>query len=168
MKRFLSFALVIFGFSMLSFAQVSATAQATATIIKPITISKTIDMNFGNVSVSSVGGTIILAPNSTRSITGGVTLPNFNVGTVTAASFKVTGANNYTYSITVPSTPTVVKHSTDQMSIDTFISDPSLIGTIQSNGEQVINVGATLTVVANQPAGVYISDTPFTVTVNYN
>jgi hypothetical protein len=31
-----------------------------------------------------------------------------------------------------------------------------------------VNVGATLNVSAGQPSGVYVSGTPFDVTVNYN
>jgi len=39
--------------SISTFAQVSATANASATIVTPIAISKTVDMNFGNVAVSA-------------------------------------------------------------------------------------------------------------------
>jgi len=56
-------------------AQVTANATATGTIVTPILISNAGDMNFGNVAVSATGGTVILAPASTRTITGGVTLP---------------------------------------------------------------------------------------------
>src|SRR2546423_565880 len=42
-------------------AQASATASASATIVTPITISKTVDINFGNAAVSaSAGGTVVL------------------------------------------------------------------------------------------------------------
>ena len=168
MKKTVSFITAILGFSIISFGQVNATATATATIITPISISNNIDLNFGNISVNATGGTVIITPASNRSITGGVTLPNFNVGTVTAATFKVTGTPDYTYYITLPSTPTIVKSSTNQMTVDTFTSNPDLTGKILSNGEQLINVGATLTVLANQPAGIYVSEAPFTITVNYN
>lgn len=168
MRKIFSFTTFILGMSLTSFGQVSTTATATATIITPITISNTIDMNFGNISVNATGGTVILTPGSSRSITGGLTLPNFNVGTVTAATFKATGTPDYTYSITLPSTPIIVKSSNNQMEVSAFISNPNSTGKLQLDGEQIINVGATLTIPANQYAGVYVSEIPFTVSINYN
>ncbi|HOT88703.1 MAG TPA: hypothetical protein PL028_04110 [Bacteroidales bacterium] len=35
------------------FAQATATATATATIISPITLTKDVDMNFGNLAVNA-------------------------------------------------------------------------------------------------------------------
>src|ERR1700760_237351 len=68
-----------------SFAQASATASASANIVTPITIAKTVDMNFGNVAVSATtAGTTVLVPAGTRTATGGVTLPAIT-GTVAAA-----------------------------------------------------------------------------------
>src|ERR1043165_2903700 len=76
-----------------SFAQATDVASASANIITPISITKTVDMNFGNVAVSAtVAGTAVLAPAGTRSTggAGGVTLPA-TTGTVAAASFTVSG-----------------------------------------------------------------------------
>ncbi|MDP3436251.1 MAG: DUF4402 domain-containing protein, partial [Bacteroidales bacterium] len=103
--KIFTLAIIALGFSTASFAQVSATANASGTIVTPIAITKTVDLNFGNIAVSATGGTVILAPAGTRTITGGVTLPA-NTGTVTAAEFNVTGQSGYTYSITLPTTPT--------------------------------------------------------------
>ncbi|MCE5320546.1 MAG: DUF4402 domain-containing protein, partial [Bacteroidales bacterium] len=99
--KIFSLAIAIIGFSATSFAQVSATATATSTIVTPIAISKTVDMNFGNVAVSSSAGTVVLATAGTRTATGGVTLPATS-GTIAAAEFTVTGQAGYTYSITLP------------------------------------------------------------------
>src|SRR5580698_5417503 len=88
-----------------SFAQATATASASANIITPITIVKTVDMNFGNVAVSATTlGTAVLAPGGTRTTggAGGVTLPA-TTGTVAAATFTVAGQASYTYAITLPS-----------------------------------------------------------------
>lgn len=54
------------------------------------------------------------------------------------------------------------------MTVSVFTSTPSATGTIDGTGSQTLNVGATITVAASQPAGVYVSATPFDVTVNYN
>jgi hypothetical protein len=150
-----------------AFAQSSATATVTATIVTPISLTKTVDMNFGNVAVqTSTGGTVVLTPASARSVTGGVTLPA-TIGTVAAASFTVTGQGTYTYAITLPSTAVTLTSGGNTMTADTFTSTPSATGALTA-GTQTLNVGATLNVAAAQNAGVYVSGTPFTVTVNYN
>lgn len=154
------------GFSNRVMAQVSATATATATIITPIAITKTVDMNFGNVAVSGTPGTVVLAPAGTRGITGGATLPAVP-GTVTAATFTVTGLGTSTYSITLPSTDLTITSGGNTMLVNAFTSTPSPSGALVA-GTQDILVGATLNVGASQPAGTYTSGTPFTVTVNYN
>jgi len=149
-----------------TFAQVTVTANATATIVTPISITKTADMNFGNVAVqASTAGTVILATDNSRTQTGGVTLPA-TAGTVSAAIFTVNGEGAYTYTVTLPSTLTI-SNSSVNMTVNGFTSTPSGTGTL-SSGAQTLKVGATLNVAAAQAAGTYTSATPFNVTVNYN
>ncbi|HTL06956.1 MAG TPA: DUF4402 domain-containing protein [Chitinophagaceae bacterium] len=160
-------ALVMLVSASTSFGQATATATATATIVTPISITKNVDMNFGNVAVQTgTGGTVVLTPAGARSITGGVTLPVVN-GTVTAASFTVDGQGTYTYAITLPSTDLTISSGSNSMIVNTFTSTPSATGALTA-GTQTLNVGATLNVSAAQAAGVYVSGTPFNVTVNYN
>jgi hypothetical protein len=167
MKKILAISLVLFAFTAATFAQASATSSAAATIVGPIGIAITTPMNFGNAAVSAtVPGTVVLTPAGTRSATGGVTLPAIT-GTVAAALFNVTGADGYTYAITLPSTPTTISFGAINMTVDTFTSTPSGTGSL-AGGSQVLSVGATLNVAAAQAAGTYTSATPFTVTVNYN
>lgn len=148
-------------------AQSTATATATATVITPISISKNADMSFGNLAVQAgTGGTVVLAPAGTRTSTSGVTLPSAT-GSVSAASFTVTGSGSSTYSITLPSTVTLTHTGgVETMTASSFTSNPSSTGAL-SSGTQNIAVGATLTVAAGQLAGVYTSGN-FNVTVNYN
>jgi hypothetical protein len=156
--------------SNIGFAQSNATAGASATIVTPITITKTVDMNFGNIAVQAVGGgTVVLAASGTRSATSGVTLPAVS-GTVTAASFDIAGQANYTYAITLPSSATVIYDAgqTHNMTVDTWTSSPSATGTLSGTGTQTLKVGALLHVGAGQAPGMYTSGTDFTVTVNYN
>ena len=165
--KFLASGIVMIAFSVNAFAQVSATATATATIVSPIAISKTVDMNFGNVAASAALGTVVLTPAGARSTTGGVTLPS-TVGTVTAASFTVTGTPGYTYAITLPAVALTITSGAPSMTVDTWTSNPTPTGTLVA-GSSTLTVGATLYVGANQAAGVYgIPAQTFTVTVNYN
>lgn len=170
MEKTLRFCLTLFamsGFGTGVFAQETATATATATIVTPISITKTADMNFGNVAVrSTAAGTVVLTPAGGRTATGGVTLPASN-GTVTAASFTIGGTGNYTYSITLPSTNLTITSGANTMTVNTFTSSPSAVGTLTA-GAQTLTVGATLNVSAAQASGTYVSTVPFDVTVNYN
>jgi hypothetical protein len=166
-------AVVMMGFSIGVNAQESATASATATIITPISITKTVDMNFGNLAVqSTTGGTVILAPVAGitgRTKTGGVTLPA-TPGTVSAAAFTINGQADYTYAITLPTTDVILTSGTpaDDMIINAFTSTPDATGTL-TLGTETLYVGGTLTLAAAQTAGTYTTALlPFTVTVNYN
>jgi hypothetical protein len=166
--KFFAVAILFSGVSVISSAQVKATATASSTIVTPIGITKTVDMNFGNVAINSTtAGTVVLAPAGTRTSTGGVTLPA-TAGTVAAAEFNVTGANNYTFSITLPSTSHEIKSGSNTMSVTGFTSTPTPTGTLSATGSATVKVGATLNVSAGQAAGTYTSVTPFEVTVNYN
>jgi hypothetical protein len=166
---FFSVAVAMAGFSTAAYAQETATATATATILTPISITKEVDMNFGNVAVQSAsGGTVILTPAGVRSITGGVTLPVIS-GTTTAASFIVNGQGNYTYAVTLPSSAVTLNDgASNTMTVTAFTSNPSGTAGVLTSGTQTLNVGATLNVSAAQNAGTYVSATPFNVTVNYN
>ena len=166
--KFFAVAILFSGVSVISSAQVKATATASSTIVTPIGITKTVDMNFGNVAVNSTTpGTVVLTPEGTRTKTGGVTLPT-TVGTVAAAEFSVTGANNYIFSITLPSTSHEIKSDLNTMSVTDFTSTPTPTGIISATGSVTVKVGATLNVSAGQAAGTYTSGTPFEVKVNYN
>jgi hypothetical protein len=86
---------------------------------------------------------------------------------VTAASFTVGGEGAYTYSITLPVTAHTISSGSNNMTVTAFLSNPATIGTLTA-GTQTLTVGATLNIAAAQPNGLYISETGFNVTVNYN
>jgi len=171
MKNLILVAVLLLTVSALSFAQpnVSVTATATGTIISPIAIAKNVDMNFGNIVAGAAIGTVVLTPAGVRSKTGGAFLPSTLPGTVTAASFTVTGATGYTYAITLPGAATTVTSGGNTMTVDTWTSTPTVaLGGSLAGGTQTLTVGGTLHVGANQVAGTYVSGTAFTVTVAYN
>jgi len=170
LQKFLILAVAMTGISTASFAQTdvkTATVTASATIITPITITKIDDLNFGNIVSTTAGGKVVLSPAGVRT-EAGVQLPAVT-GTVTAASFTVTGQDGYAYAVTLPTTAYSIATGTGSanqlMSLDTFTSNTT--GTL-TGGTQTLKVGATLTLVANQIAGTYIGTTPFNVSVNYN
>lgn len=150
-------------FNSKMFAQTTTQANASASIVAAMTLTKTTDLNFGSI-IPSTGGTIQVAPNGTRTVTSGAA--SLFGGTVTAATFTVGGTGNSTYAITLPGSHTISSGG-NNMTVATFTSNPSGTGTLAA-GTQTLTVGATLTVGNAQPTGVYTSVTGFDVTVNYN
>ena len=149
----------------------SSAANATATILVPITISKQSDLSFGNIAPSSSSvGTVELSPAASPTRTPvGATLPA-TTGTISAASFKVDGVAGYTFGLQLPGTITLLS-GTDQMTIDSwktsFAVGSQLIGTL-TGGTNTFYVGGTLHMIANQPSGNYSNSTDLKITVNYN
>ena len=165
MKKLFFLSILTIAFAMNAIGQSSsATATATAVIVSPISISRTADLSFGNIIADTDGGTVTIAPDATRTLTG-LASPSVT-GTITAASFTVTGLDAATYAITLPATHTISSGGND-MTVDTFTSTPDGTGTL-TGGTSTVDVGATLNVNANQPAGTYTNAAGFTVTVNYN
>lgn len=167
MKKLSALAILVIGFAANVSAQSTASATASSTIIAPISITKTVDLDFGNVGVSGTAGTVVISPAGVRSATGGVSLPA-PAGTVTSASFNVAGQGNYTYAITLPAAALTITSGANNMTVNAFTSTPTATGTLNAGGTQIVTVGATLNVGASQASGVYTSGTPFDVTVNYN
>lgn len=152
--------------STAAFAQTSATATANASarVLTPITITKLTDLNFGSLVAGPLAGTVVVDPFSARTATGGVSLVN---SAFSAAQFNVTGEPLTPYTITLPNAIQII-HTTNNalsMVVNTFTSDPSGTGTLSALGAQQLNVGATLNVGANQGSGLYTGT--FNVTVAY-
>jgi hypothetical protein len=172
-KKLLTLGLAIFGFSVTTFAQTTATASATAaaTILEPIAMVKTtgVDMNFGTIGADALAAkTVVLATDGTRTAS---TATLYTVGTAAAAgSYDITGTANAGFNITLPTTVTVtggVPAAGADMTITNWVSNLGASSTIGSTGTKTLLVGATLNVGAAQLPGLYTS-APFDVTVQYN
>ncbi|MGA3287284.1 MAG: DUF4402 domain-containing protein [Bacteroidota bacterium] len=160
-------ALLMIGFSTNMFAQAGAIASAAVNIVAPISITKSVDMNFGIVATGMTeAGTAMLNTDGTRSTTGGVTIPPTS-GSPTAASFVVTGTGNYTYEISLPSAPITLNGATEGVTVGSFVSSPNATGTLNA-GTQTVYVGATLNVPESTVPGSYSNGSGLKVTVNYN
>jgi hypothetical protein len=171
--------LIAFGFvasATGAMAQSSATANgtATATIVRPITLAAARDLAFGNVVPGATIGTMVLtaASSTAASVTGGVTKPGTQVGTVSSAQFNVGGEGGFTYTITLPSSAaTITSAASDTMTVDTFTSSIVVTAGALSNalgaaGTQTFYVGGTLNVGINQAPGNYTGTFPVTVAYN--
>jgi len=165
MKKLLALAVVILGFTAVSFGQETESVTASATIIGPISLVKDADLNFGNIAAGNLAGTVGLAASATgaRSALGGVTLPAVT-GSFNAAKFTVGGEGDRAIAITLPTSDIELAKGTDKMILKTFLHDAGTSPKLTSN-VLVFYVGATLEVKANQPSGAYSAS--FDVTVNY-
>lgn len=139
------------------------TFNVTVQVAPVITLTKSADLNFGDIFVGPTAGTVILSPAGARSATGGLILGNLSP--VGAAVFTVNGAANATYAITLPVSITMTG-PTGTMLVSPFTSSRGPSGLLNASGTQQLRVGATLNVVANQPDGDYAGT--FSVTTVYN
>lgn len=173
MKKLLLLAIVVLGFSAVSFGQAQTTATASAKIVIPISVAKNTDLNFGNIAVGATGGTVEYTATGVRTATGGVKLPAVT-GSPAVAKFTVSGEGNSAYTMTFSASTEIANTSdnTKKMTISLFTTSlggtnvGTLSGIAGASGSQEVTVGATLTVDAAQLAGQYQGTFP--VTVNYN
>lgn len=161
------FAIAMLAFSANSFAQSTATASTTAELVTPISISKVTDMHFGTVAASATSGTVLLDYADGRTTTGGVTLPAGSTLQSTA-EFDVTGEDNSSFSIALPSSPINLTGSVSgTITASGFTADLGSSSNL-SSGSKTVKVKATLNVPANSVAGTYSNASGLFVTVNYN
>jgi hypothetical protein len=148
---------------------VSATGHITAEVIPVFSAGETSQMTFGKFSPGPYGGEIHLTPASTISVVGSI---NKGMGIHNAASFYVSGDTDASYTISLPDSPVILKHSSSSktMTIENWMSNPGP-GTgagILQDGYQIVYVGATLKVgtLSDNPVGVYAGT--YTITFDFN
>jgi hypothetical protein len=146
-KIFFTF-LILSGFHVKLFSQATSSSSVGATIVEPIIQTKNVGINF-SVGAIIFAGTVMMVPSGVHPGTPNITLP-VTEGLFTAAAFVVEGTAGYAYTITVPSSPLEIKNGNNTLIVDSFIRDP------------ILNAETGLF------SGVYVSVTPFNVTVNYN
>jgi hypothetical protein len=144
---------------------------ANAVVVRPNTLIKTDDLDFGALLSGPAGGTVTINPvTNARSAAGGVTLVG---GDGRRAAFQGTGGLllitvSGSTSVTLtragggapPMTASLVRAAT------TSGGGIALLGaTLLPSGVQTYYIGGTLNVPPNQPAGDYSGT--FTLTVNY-
>ena len=161
----------LFLFAALTGTADAARVQATpknvgkATLVKPLSLLKLGDLDFGRIASGATAGTVTIDPNNdARSSTGGVTLMG---GTPIAARFISYGTQGSLLIITRTANPILVTRvsGTETMLVDNLILNGPTIRAIAANGTMDLRVGATLSVGANQAEGNYVGD--MDVFVNY-
>ena len=135
-----------------------------ANIVSTINLVAQNGIVFGDISASSIPGSVTIDVDGSRTTTGGATV-NSNTS-ATPARYEVTGDPNALYNITLPVSVVITSSAGDNMVVDNFISSPSASGQLDSGGRQNLTVGATMRVGSFQPFGAYTG--VLAATVEYN
>jgi Domain of unknown function (DUF4402) len=152
----------------------TASAKSNATIVAPLSLVKTTDLEFGLIIPGTTAGTVTIdESNGARGRTGGVTLAGTGFGRATFLGN--TGTRALVLFQLSTDTVTLSRSGGGSMNASleletlpgTFLFNSSTTKLVVMNDNQVfaIHVGGTLTVGANQPKGFY--DATFTLTANY-
>lgn len=147
----------------------SANATASATVIKPLALAKTADLNFGTIVSGNAGG-VVLFPNGGVGTSGAADI-KYSSG-ATPAQFTASGEAGMAFNLTLPrggpgEDVTLSNGANGEMVVTAFASSIATSGaTLGSDGTTLFKVGATLNVAANQAVGAYTG--AFSVSVDYN
>ena len=167
--RYIGLAFMIGMFTARANAQASVTSSMFAEIIAALTATEHSQLNFGKFSPETNGGEIHLSPLGVRTVNGSVELSG---GGHSAGSFIITGEDQATYSITLPSGQSLLTSSSgsNTMTVTGWesIPPPGIGVGVLNGGSQEVKVGATLFVSSmnNNPVGIYTGS--YSITFAYN
>jgi len=148
------------GFSSSVFAA-SATGNASATIVAPLSITEDVAMDFGSISPDGTSATTVtITPAGAVSSPDGAGIAG---GAPAAGQFTVTGFGTLTYAVSY--TGGNLTGPGANMAVSGFTDSIGGAGAL-AGGTETFTVGADLAVGINQTAGAYSGT--YTVTVNYN
>jgi len=145
---------------------VAATATSTvdANIVSTINLVAQNGIVFGDISSSSIPGTVTIGTSGSRTTTGGATVNSNTSGT--PAKFEASGDPNAYYVITLPSSVIITSVAGDSMTVSNFNSNPAVNGQLDPGGRQNLYIGATLGVGSFQAFGAYSGI--MSTTIEYN
>jgi hypothetical protein len=142
----------------------TGTALINADVLPTSSISASVGLNFGELTAGPTAGTVTVGPDGSRTSAGGV---NINSSSVSSpATFRLVGAPNGTFDVILPVSVAISDPNGNSMLVDRFQSRPAGSGVLDASGEQVLAIGGTLNVSANQVFGTYSG--VMNVTITYN
>lgn len=157
-------AMMMFGAWVTPASAGSAGATSNAVIMRPMSIAKNADLDFGTLVSSATAGTATLDPASgALAVTGGVT----SIGTsAKPARFAASGLFNAVALVLLPTTITLTRSGgTQAMTISAVTSNGPAVQLFPANKLLDIRVGGTLNIGAAQVEENYTGT--FAVTVFY-
>ena len=137
---------------------------AQAALMRPLTLSKLADMDFGYLGVTTAGTAVINPVTNTMAVTGGVVRLG---GTPHAARFAGATQSSAVVIIRIPNGAITLTRvgGTQTITLDSFTLDGQSKRAMAQAGVFEFAVGATLRPAANQVEGVYTGT--FDVTIQY-
>ena len=138
--------------------------SAQAALMRPLTLTKLADMDFGNLGVTTAGTAVIDPVTNSISVTGGVIRLG---GTPHAARFAGATFSSAVVNIKIPNNTILLTRigGTQTIALNAFTLDGQSKRTMAGAGLFEFAVGATLRPAANQMEGVYTGT--FDVTIQY-
>jgi spore coat protein U-like protein len=147
------------------FSAEAATRSGTASAVtlRPLSLVKTEDLDFGTVISGPATGTVSINANTgARTTTGGAVASG---GTPRRAEFVGVGRLGILSIVSISPPPTLTNGSGGSMTSALAVQGGTGIRLFTGTGVQTFRVGGTINVGANQAAGDYAGT--FTLTVNY-
>lgn len=164
MKQLLIVLLIAGCSKMTAQSSASTTVNSSAVIVEPLEIIKNVDLHFGNVISGFNPGSLTLSPEGSRTANG-VQVSPANPGAVSAAE-AVVNHGDYNYSVTFPESFQLYNQTNPNQVV--IIDQFTVLPIPETIGTDVLKIGATLNLEANQPPGFYTNSSGFNVTVTYN
>lgn len=151
------------GYAEVWAAEASNTGHISAKIVAPVTVTETHGLDFGTIlAPTDSAKKVTISTDGSRSDGGSGILVKTNEGK--AGLFDVTGAENQSMKINVPSSATLTSKEGGSMTVNNFVTEPANNLTLSGTSGQ-IKVGADLAVSQGQAEGDYTGT--YTVTVSY-
>lgn len=156
-------------------ASATSTTAASATIFRPITLTKNSDLRFGTivrpasgsdtVIINSADGSRELSTNNAVALSSGAQL------SPTRATYTVSGEGGQTFSISVPASFNMTRSGgaeTITVSLSASAASGTLTGALgnASSGTATFGVGGAMPVTSSTASGAYSGS--FVTTVSYN
>ena len=137
---------------------------AQAALMRPLTLTKLIDLDFGNLGVTTAGTAVINPVTNARAVTGGVIRLG---GTPHAARFAGATFSSTVVNIKIPNRTILLTRlgGTQTIAVTDFTLDGQSKRSMAAAGVFQFAIGATLRPAANQMEGVYTGT--FDVTIQY-
>ena len=138
--------------------------SSQAALMRPLTLTKLADMDFGLLGVTTAGTAVIDPVANTMSVTGGVIRLG---GTPQAARFAGATSSSAVVNIKIPNNTILLTRvgGTQTIQLNAFTLDGQSKRALARAGVFEFAVGATLRPIANQMEGVYTGT--FDVTIQY-
>lgn len=130
----------------------SAIATINVTVTRFLSFTNVSSLEFGTISASTTGGSVVVDINGMRFTTGGVQInPS---GSFNPARFIVEGMPEANFSLKLPDSVELRDGNGNTIQVEQFQTE-NLDGNLDSNGALEIKIGGKINLDANQKSGDY-------------